>query len=143
MTNHAGAFEAAQGARWLRPDAYRWIRPDAAGFLKPGTDPREVYPALARKYSPDQPRVPAGNPDGGQWTDGGGIAVDTGQPDSDGLVKGILARASRLRLAASPADYRECVKLCYPLLERFASPGSDKNYWDFQKCLNACLKRGL
>src|SRR6185437_6810331 len=27
---------------------------------------------LARKYSPDQPRVPAGNPDGGQWTDGGG-----------------------------------------------------------------------
>jgi len=24
------------------------------------------------KYSPDQPRVPAGNPDGGQWTDGGG-----------------------------------------------------------------------
>jgi hypothetical protein len=26
------------------------------------------------KYSPDQPRVPAGNPDGGQWTDGGGGA---------------------------------------------------------------------
>jgi len=24
-----------------------------------------------RKYSPDQPRVPAGNPGGGQWTDGG------------------------------------------------------------------------
>jgi hypothetical protein len=24
------------------------------------------------KYSPDQPRVPAGNEDGGQWTDGGG-----------------------------------------------------------------------
>jgi hypothetical protein len=29
---------------------------------------------LIRKYSPDQPRVPAGNPDGGQWTDGGGNA---------------------------------------------------------------------
>jgi Bacterial CdiA-CT RNAse A domain len=28
--------------------------------------------ARALKYSPDQPRVPAGNPDGGQWTDGGG-----------------------------------------------------------------------
>jgi hypothetical protein len=25
----------------------------------------------ALKYRPDQPRVPAGNPDGGQWTDGG------------------------------------------------------------------------
>jgi hypothetical protein len=27
---------------------------------------------LARKYRPDQPRVPAGNPDGGQWTGEGG-----------------------------------------------------------------------
>lgn len=24
-----------------------------------------------RAYNPDQPRVPAGNPDGGQWTSGG------------------------------------------------------------------------
>ena len=28
--------------------------------------------ALQRKYRPDQPRVPAGNPDGGQWTSEGG-----------------------------------------------------------------------
>jgi hypothetical protein len=27
--------------------------------------------AALRKYSPDQPRVPAGNRDGGQWTSGG------------------------------------------------------------------------
>ena len=27
--------------------------------------------ALERRYAPDQPRVPAGNPDGGQWTLGG------------------------------------------------------------------------
>jgi hypothetical protein len=27
---------------------------------------------LGLKYSPDQPRVPAGNSDGGQWTSGGG-----------------------------------------------------------------------
>lgn len=26
---------------------------------------------LAKAYNPDQPRVPAGDPDGGQWTDGG------------------------------------------------------------------------
>jgi hypothetical protein len=26
-----------------------------------------------RKYSPSQPRVPAGNPDGGQWTSGNGL----------------------------------------------------------------------
>jgi hypothetical protein len=72
MSNHESLFEATQRARWMRPDAYRWIRPDAARFLVPGNDPREVYPALARKYSPSQPRVPAGNPDGGQWADGGG-----------------------------------------------------------------------
>jgi hypothetical protein len=70
--SHESAFEAAQRARWMRPDAYRWIRPDAARFLIPGTDPRDVFPALQRKFNPDQPRVPAGNPDGGQWTDGGG-----------------------------------------------------------------------
>lgn len=30
--------------------------------------------ALARKYRPDQPRVPAGNPDGGRW------ALEQGRP---------------------------------------------------------------
>jgi len=33
---------------------------------------------LARKYNPDQPRVPAGNTGGGQWTSGGGGATPTG-----------------------------------------------------------------
>ena len=28
------------------------------------------------KYSANQPRVPAGNPDGGQWTSGGGDSTD-------------------------------------------------------------------
>jgi hypothetical protein len=46
-----------------------------------------------RKYSPAQPRVPAGNPDGGQWTSGSGggspdvvlVGLDDG---IDGLVGG-------------------------------------------------------
>lgn len=29
----------------------------------------------ARKFSPDQPRVPAGDPGGGQWTSGGEGAI--------------------------------------------------------------------
>jgi hypothetical protein len=53
MMDHSGAFEVAQRARWMRPDAERWLRPDAARFLKPGSDSREVHPALARKYNPD------------------------------------------------------------------------------------------
>jgi hypothetical protein len=35
--------------------------------------PRANDALLVRKYSSDQPRVPAGNSDGGQWTSGGGI----------------------------------------------------------------------
>jgi hypothetical protein len=40
-----------------------------------------------RKYNPNQPRVPAGNPDGGRWTDGGGPA---------GSESTSIARARRL-----------------------------------------------
>jgi len=72
MSAREDAYARHQQARWMRPDAHRWVRPDAARFLKPGTDVASVYPALERKYSPNQPRVPAGNPDGGQWTDGSG-----------------------------------------------------------------------
>lgn len=39
---------------------------------------------LRRKYSPDQPRVPAGSPEGGQWTRGGaGLANDSEQIEQD------------------------------------------------------------
>ena len=49
-------------------------------YLRTGDIPSDVLirSALARaetygvKYCPDQLRVPAGNPDGGQWTDEGG-----------------------------------------------------------------------
>jgi hypothetical protein len=71
MPSHHDAWLRHQQSRWLRPDAARWVRPDAARFLPPGADVVKAFPALARKFNPDQPRVPAGNPDGGQWTDGG------------------------------------------------------------------------
>ncbi|MGN6311124.1 MAG: hypothetical protein ACTHNN_16415 [Xanthobacteraceae bacterium] len=87
MVNAINAYDAHQRARWMRPDAYRWLRPDATRFLVPGVDPASVFPALDRKFNPNQPRVPAGNHDGGQWTDGGGSAggPDGWQwPDGDG-----------------------------------------------------------
>ena len=70
MTQGESAWLRHQQQRWLRPDAARWIRPDAARFLAPGADVAEAFPALSRKYNPNQPRVPAGDPGGGQWTDG-------------------------------------------------------------------------
>jgi hypothetical protein len=75
-------FMRPDASRYMRPDATRWIRPDVARFLIPGTDPAEAFPALDRKYSPNQPRVPAGHPGGGQWTDGGssgGLAARPGR----------------------------------------------------------------
>lgn len=80
MVTRANAFSRHQQQRWLRPDAARWVRPDAARFLKPGTRLADVYPALERKYDPSQPRVPAGNSDGGQWTSGGGDGSSSGRP---------------------------------------------------------------
>jgi hypothetical protein len=38
--------------------------------------------ALKAGFNPNQPRVPKGNPDGGQWTDAGGGG--SGGPDGDG-----------------------------------------------------------
>lgn len=110
MSNHESLFEAAQRARWLRPDAYRWIRPDAARFLAPGTDPASVFPALQRKFSPDQPRVPAGNPDGGQWTDGGGGGGGINDPRvlSDATPDGIRPYEQYAQnLDKRPVDLRE------------------------------------
>ena len=39
--------------------------------------------SVVQKYSRDQPRVPAGNPDGGQWTKDGNLAVDAYQSARD------------------------------------------------------------
>lgn len=107
MVNAMNAYDAYQRARWMRPDAYRWLRPDAARFLAPGADPASVYPALDRKFNPNQPRVPAGNPDGGQWTDGSGSAgsPDGWQwPDGDG---GVGLELVQYRREGLPVDLLE------------------------------------
>ena len=41
---------------------------------------------IVQKYSADQPRVPSGNADGGQWTDGGGVGSGSWAPD-DGAMR--------------------------------------------------------
>jgi hypothetical protein len=103
---------------------------------------------LRAKYDPNQPRVPAGSSEGGRWTDAGitgGIELaDGGGGDEPAAgaapsVEKILALAPRL--AATRASMNRCIDLCYRLLERFQPPGSDRNEFDFRRCLNACLGR--
>jgi guanyl-specific ribonuclease Sa len=43
------------------------------------------HAAVVQKYSPDQPRVPAGNPDGGQWPSDGGNGSSTDSSDAAGV----------------------------------------------------------
>ncbi|MGK2921792.1 MAG: hypothetical protein ACSLE4_03230 [Methyloceanibacter sp.] len=110
---------------------------------------RQLVCAVEAKFDPNQPRVPAGNPDGGQWTDaGGGRASGSAESYQSAIggsadVAGIIAFARRQRLAGNPLNFQKCLYLCYPLLERRQRAGSDRNTWDFHKCMNACLQRNL
>jgi hypothetical protein len=110
---------------------------------------RRFMQATLAKFDPNQPRVPAGNSTGGQWTDGGGAAesnvgvADSGSPRSGAAVfERIFSTARKLRLAGD-ASYQRCLDLCYPILERPIDPRSDRNTWDFHKCMNQCLGRNL
>lgn len=61
--------------------------------LKCACDPRRRSYVI--KYSPDQPRVPAGNPDGGQWTSRGE------SPAGDESVEGAPVRQTNVADAAN------------------------------------------
>jgi hypothetical protein len=65
----------------MRHDAHRFIRHDAWRFLPPDK-------LFEHKYRPDQARVPAGNPDGGQWTD------EDSAGENEGYVAQIVDEAS-------------------------------------------------
>ena len=60
---------------------------------------------VLRKYSPSQPRVPAGQPEGGQWTtgSGGGGADDSAEADGDAQIE--LVQGDPLQ--GYPVDLRE------------------------------------
>ncbi|WP_152664504.1 hypothetical protein [Devosia geojensis] len=78
-------------------------------------------------FDPNQPRVPAGSSDGGQWTRAGSSEVDR-----------IISIAQKLTFQAGPLSYDECLDLCYPLLERPQPRWSDRNMWDFHACMKIC-----
>jgi hypothetical protein len=80
------AFLRHQQSRWLRPDAARWVRADVVRFLCLPTGALSTSFSLDRKYNPNQPRVPAGNSDGGQWTSGAGGSGQNNAAQSPGNI---------------------------------------------------------
>lgn len=146
MTQCKDAYTEHQLKRWMRPDAHRFIRPDWRHFVRPGYERDFPFELYERKYSPDQPRDYHG-----RWTSEGGEADSKPTPssadgdattgrDNGADVEELLAEAKQI-VAAGGANYDYCVNKCFHLLERFQPLGSDRNQWDFHKCLNACLGR--
>ena len=95
---------------------------------------------LEARYNASQPRVPVGNPDGGQWTIGDGPSPGSAF-DSSRIIA--AARRATLHVAAISKKRQLCLALCAPILERPTRAGSDVVYWDFQKCMNACLGKNI
>jgi hypothetical protein len=76
---------AAIAQACLDAQAYRWLRHDWRRYVHRGSALEKYYEELERKYRPDQARVPAGNSDGGQWTDeGGGSSSQGGRGGASG-----------------------------------------------------------
>lgn len=69
----------ATAPRWCGKDVVRYDRPEAITTKAAST--------YAHKYDPDQPRVPAGNPDGGQWTGESGPVRVAARRISEALEK--------------------------------------------------------
>jgi hypothetical protein len=132
------ALSTEREALWTRVDKATFLTKNekraAVGYgpLEDGGD------ELSRKYRPDQPRVPAGNPDGGQWTsdDGAGAKPDPDDPNvilaADGAGDGGFSPdrpgwhafvagpnlACRAELTCSAEEFAD-------QLARFSVPGRD------------------
>lgn len=104
-------------------------------LLDAGVTPDELLSGLGfegwpitmlKAYHPDEPRIPAGQAGGGQWTTGEGDSLSSGD-----ILPIVVGGSGRKDL---------CIERCYHLLERpLPHPGSDINTYDFWKCINDCM----
>ena len=99
---------------YLDYELRRWMRPDWRRFWKSGyeNDPLyKEYERIERKFSPDQPRMPAGASEGGQWTSvsgAGGQSGSQGQPSKTTPQKVPAAPKTRIASRISPQRKAEC-----------------------------------
>jgi hypothetical protein len=81
-------------ARWQRHDAHRFLRPDWQRYVQPGSELAKLSEQIERKYRPDQPRVPAGVREGGQWTDDSGTNGGSSHGSRDHSAGGEVSNPS-------------------------------------------------
>ena len=77
MSVFKNAYLESEIKRWMAPNAHLFVRPDWRRHVTPGSDLSSVFALYEQKYSPEQPRVPAGSREGGQWTNDGANAGRT------------------------------------------------------------------
>jgi hypothetical protein len=113
MSRIAKEYMEHQRKYWMRHDAHRFIRHDAWRFLP-------LSQRFEAKFDPNQPRVPTGSPEGGQWTANGGSA------GAEAGIVGITAetlelsaaRISSQRRAECEEQYRDDIFKCNLLRTR-------------------------
>lgn len=72
-------------------DAHRFLHADWRRHVTPGSELAALFSEIERKYRPEQPRVPAGNREGGQWTADGGLGGPSADSaDGIGVVAGLV-----------------------------------------------------
>lgn len=92
---------------WLVGARLRRLKSALLGSIAE-TKLRQFERALKANFDPNQPRVPAGNPDGGQWTGTGGGGGTSGT--SDGRVAQIPPRRGRRRAGDAEATRAQLIR---------------------------------
>ncbi len=91
-------------------------------------DELTLYLQAKAGFNPDQPRVPAGDPDGGQWTDGGGgsASIDANNHISNNLTDVHVDKfPTNVDQHGKPLDYQP-VK--YPNGKHIVDPNTNRPY---------------
>lgn len=116
----------------------------AAGALK------AALRGAVKKYSPDQPRVPAGSPEGGEWTSGaGGIGGGASVGGPGGETEGGGASAPQARLRRKLSDQQHVILQDYqqggygPINEALREGGDGGQWAADVRTLDGAIARGV
>lgn len=93
--------------RGMRPDAHLFVRLDWRRFVHPRFADDLPFALYERKYRPDQPRVPAGSREGGQWTEDGGATTELSAQRRRGSGPKDATSGQAARLAIAEARARD------------------------------------
>lgn len=112
LVHHRNRFIRPDAHRYVRPDAYRFMRPDAprlfgkdaVRYFWPDFTVQQSCSPCEAKFDPDQPRVPAGSVEGGQWIGATSDASELGLPEP--------SLAAMSRIAKCEAQWLTDVLIC-------------------------------